>query len=220
MKVAIVIPAYNEAATIERVVRSVASHGVVIVVDDCSSDGTGEMAQRAGAVVVRHEVNRGYDGALQSGFERADELDCQAVITFDADGQHDPRVLKEFKSHLAGGEVKLVVGVRPHTARWSEKLYGLYADFRFGVPDILCGLKGYHIDLYRCHGCFDSRKSIGTELTLAALQHGTRHALVNVPIYERQDQPRFGSVLKANFNITWAMVQSMFVRVKRKGHPQ
>ena len=75
-EVAIVIPAYNEANTIRQVIRSISDYGVVIVVNDASEDNTGFVAAKAGAIVINHEVNHGYDKALESGFMRADELGC------------------------------------------------------------------------------------------------------------------------------------------------
>ena len=94
------IPAFNEAATIARIVESVAIHGQPIVVDDCSEDETASLARSAGAVVVCHETNRGYDGALNSGFAEADRRGCSYVVTFDGDGQHPATLVGEFVAHL------------------------------------------------------------------------------------------------------------------------
>ncbi len=205
MKVAIVIPAWNEAATIDRVVRSVISGRTVIVVNDHSTDNTGFIAEEAGAVVVNHKVNKGYDGALQSGFEKADELAMDVVVTFDADGQHDAATLDQIIQPLERDRADIVIGVRPQTARFAEALFGLYTQWRYGVEDILCGLKAYRIDIYKRRGHFDSYNSIGTELALAALADGARFAVVPVPIHGRRDEPRFGQGLKANWRILKAM---------------
>ena len=67
-KVAIVIPAFNEEATIYNQVQSVKENGVVIVVNDASTDYTEKKALKAGAIVINHKNNKGYDGALNSGF--------------------------------------------------------------------------------------------------------------------------------------------------------
>lgn len=206
MTVAIVIPAFNEAGTIGRVVQSVLPFGVVIVVDDASGDATASIATQSGAVVVRHPSNRGYEGALQSGFERAMGDGHDIVVTFDADGQHDPSVLGRIVGPLRANSVDLVIGVRPHPARWGEGLFGFYTRMRFGVPDILCGLKGYSARVYRAHGTFDSYRSVGTELALAALRNGARFTTVPVPIHQRADAPRFGRALSANLRIIRALL--------------
>ena len=99
-KVAIVIPAFNEEATISNVVQSVKEHGIVVVVNDASSDKTKQIAESAGAIVVSHKYNKGYDSALNSGFKRAEELNCDGVITFDADGEHKTKDMKKIREIL------------------------------------------------------------------------------------------------------------------------
>src|SRR3954454_15152563 len=85
----IVIPAYNEEATVAQVVReAIQVADRVVVVDDGSRDRTSALAGEAGAVVVRHAVNRGLGGALGTGLAAAVKLDADAVVTMDADGQH------------------------------------------------------------------------------------------------------------------------------------
>ena len=206
MRAAIVIPALNEVQSVGRVVAAVRAHGAPLVVDDGSTDGTGEAAVAAGAELVRHAANRGYDAALQSGFERAAALGMEAVVTFDADGQHDPGILGDFLRPLESGEAELVLGVRPRPARTSEWAFSLYTRFRYDAPDILCGLKGYSMTLYRAHGRFDGTRSIGTELALAALRRGVATKYVRVPIHPRRGAPRFGSSLRANARILRAML--------------
>ena len=73
-EVALIIPALNESITIGETVRSVAQYGTAIVVDDGSSDDTEAVAKAAGATVVKHPRNRGYDAALASGFAKAAEM--------------------------------------------------------------------------------------------------------------------------------------------------
>lgn len=213
MNQGVVIPAYNEAATIARVVASVRQIGAVIVVDDCSSDGTAERAAGAGAVVVRHRYNRGYDAALQSGFQQAAELGLETVATFDADGQHDAAVLHRILEPLCNGSAELVLGIRPNAARVSEYLFNVYGRHRFGVDDLLCGLKGYRMSLYRRHGRFDGTRSIGTELALAGLRMGVPIRTVQVPIHAREGNPRFGSVIRSNGRILRALVLAIWADI-------
>src|SRR3990170_4522850 len=87
VKTAIVVPAFNEAESIAAMVAAICAYGTPIVVDDASTDDTGLRAAAAGAMVVRHETNRGYDGALASGFRKAEEIGADCIVTIDADGQ-------------------------------------------------------------------------------------------------------------------------------------
>jgi glycosyltransferase involved in cell wall biosynthesis len=85
----VVIAAYNEAQVIARVVTDVRLCGFnVVLIDDGSTDTTGEIAKKAGAIVVRHPVNLGQGAALQTGIEFALRASAEFIVTFDADGQH------------------------------------------------------------------------------------------------------------------------------------
>ncbi len=87
--VAVVLPAFNEQATVEEVVRSIRAGGhTCIVVDDGSSDATARLAQIAGATVLRHPTNLGVGAALRTGFGYAAAHGYEAVVQCDADGQH------------------------------------------------------------------------------------------------------------------------------------
>ena len=92
-----VVPAYNEAGTVAAVVRSIREHAPgfdVVVIDDGSTDGTGEVAEAAGAQLLRHPFNLGIGGAVQSGFVYALENGYEYMVQVDGDGQHDPGELR------------------------------------------------------------------------------------------------------------------------------
>ena len=91
----IVIAAYNEGSAIEQVFGGVRpEYPNVVVVDDGSSDRTFEAATRQARYVLRHMINRGQGAALQTGIEFALSRGAKYVVTFDADGQHDPADLQ------------------------------------------------------------------------------------------------------------------------------
>jgi glycosyltransferase involved in cell wall biosynthesis len=109
----IVIPAYNEEATVAQVVRdAVRVADVVVVVDDGSRDRTSALAGEAGAIVVRHAVNRGLGGALGTGIAAAVKLGADAVVTMDADGQHRAADAARVFERVAKGDVDFVIGSR------------------------------------------------------------------------------------------------------------
>jgi len=113
----IVVPAFNEAAVIGEVIadlRSVFDH--VVCVDDGSSDGTGEIAARAGAHLVRHPINVGQGAAIQTGVEYArKQPGARVFATFDADGQHRVKDLAAMVERLASSDpegIDVVIGTR------------------------------------------------------------------------------------------------------------
>lgn len=113
MRVLIIIPAYREENKIAAVIRAVkALPFEVLVIDDCSSDRTGEIARRCGAVVLRLSFNLRYGGALQTGYLYARDNGYDAVVQLDADGQHDPACIPELLAPILAGKADVVMGSR------------------------------------------------------------------------------------------------------------
>lgn len=108
----IVIPAHNEAEHIAEIVHSALRYAPVLVVDDGSTDDTALKASKAGAVLVHQSPNQGKGAALQAGFRKALEWGYDAVVTLDADGQHDPREIAAFIQMYERGPVDLIIGQR------------------------------------------------------------------------------------------------------------
>lgn len=215
-RIAILIPAYREAETIGRVVTGAARYGSVIVADDGSPDDTGERAAQAGAAVVRLDTNEGYDGALNRAFEAAAARGFEVAVTMDADGEHDPRLLAEFRRLLLEERVPLVLGVRARRPRLAERVMGVYIRWRFGAADILCGMKGYDLALWCENGGFDHSRSIGTELALFALRRGLPFRELPVKGDRRRDIPRFGRAFRANVRIFRALLRSLSHGFRRR----
>jgi hypothetical protein len=116
-KIAILIPAYNEAENIGVVLGQIpaAVCGVgteVLVVDDGSRDGTGDVAAEHGAAVARHVTNRGGGAALRTGYRLMVESGALIVVTLDADGQHRPDEMERLVKPIIDGEVDMAHGSR------------------------------------------------------------------------------------------------------------
>ena len=116
-KIAILVPAYNEAENIGVVLDQMPAEvcGVrteVLVVDDGSRDGTGDVAAEHGALVARHVTNRGGGAALRTGYRLMVESGAEIVVTLDADGQHLPSEMPRLVEPVLSGEVDVAHGSR------------------------------------------------------------------------------------------------------------
>jgi len=116
-KIAILVPAYNEAENVGQVLdlmpREVCGvESEVLVVDDGSRDGTGDVAAEHGAVVARHVINRGGGAALRTGYRLMVESGAEIVVTLDADGQHLPAEMERLVKPVLDREVDVAHGSR------------------------------------------------------------------------------------------------------------
>jgi glycosyltransferase involved in cell wall biosynthesis len=179
------VPAHDEAPRIGRVVEVARRHVPVIVVDDGSSDATAEVAERAGATVIRLSPNQGKGAALRAGFAAALEGGAAAVITLDGDGQHDPAEIPAFLGEharrvIAGEPAELIVGARSfrrmppirRAANWLGTLT-LSASLGRWIPD---NQSGYRLVGRRLMGAMlDSREpgfSFEVEMIAVCLREG------------------------------------------------
>lgn len=191
MKVSVIIPAHNEEATIGGVIADVRSYvpdGEIVVVDDASTDGTGDAALRAGARVIRHPYNIGNGAAVKTGIRAAAG---DIVVLMDGDGQHDPadipRMLEAAHTH------DMVVAARDagsHAGllrRLANALYNLFASYvtQVQIKDLTSGFRVMKRDvvlryLYLLPNTF----SYPSTITLAYLRSG--RSICYLPIRARQ----------------------------------
>ena len=109
----VVVPAFNEAPVIAGVIAELrAFFPSILVVDDASSDDTARLAHEAGAYVASHPLNLGQGAALQTGFDAALAREARYVVTFDADGQHDPADAAAMVERARSEDLAYVLGSR------------------------------------------------------------------------------------------------------------
>lgn len=193
MSVIVVIPAYNEAATLPEVVRGALVHaGAVVIVDDGSTDGMAGLPATGTVDVIAHSRNLGKSTSLVDGFERAIERGATQVLTMDGDGQHRavdiPRLLRAAECHPHA----IIIGARvrhaedaPRARRLANRLADFGVSWAVGhrVLDSQSGQRVYPaallraLDLHRLsHGGF----TLESEIIIKAAELG--FATVSVPI--------------------------------------
>lgn len=159
----ILIPAFNEAATIEAVVLGARRHGAVLVVDDGSADDTAALATRAGADVLRLSRRQGKGEALRRGFAEGLARGAERVVTLDGDGQHDPDEIPRLLAAAAALPDAMVIGGRlgrgaaggdrviPSGRLSAMRVAGFFIDWLTGHPlaDTQSGFRVYPAPLLR-----------------------------------------------------------------------
>jgi glycosyltransferase involved in cell wall biosynthesis len=192
LRVAVLLPAYNEAGTIGGVIRrcqrALPQASEILVVDDGSTDATAEQAEAAGARVIRLERNRGKGHALRVGIERSAG---EVLVFLDADGQDDPDEIPLLLDALARG-ADLVVGSRflgrfdpgaiTTVNRFGNQLLTGLVNvlFRVRLTDTQAGFRVVRRSLLERMALQAQRYDIETDLLLQAVQVGGR--VVEVPV--------------------------------------
>lgn len=196
--VSIIVPAFNEARSIEGVVaklKTLVGHDFeIIVVDDGSTDATGEIARKAGAKLVRHPYNKGNGAAVKSGIRAAKG---DVVLLIDADGQHDVSDIERLLEYLP--EYDMVVGARNAESevafhrKVANKVYNAFASYvtKFRIEDLTSGfraIKRSHLQkfLYLLPNTF----SYPTTITLAFLRSGYSVKYVPIRTYHREGKSK------------------------------
>lgn len=174
----VLIPAFNEALAIENVVAGCRKWGLcVVVVDDGSSDSTADEARRAGAIIVVHSGNQGKGKALATGFDYASRNGFKAVITLDADGQHDPGEIGLFLDEYNLNGADIIVGTRMHDVRrmpWLRRLTNRASSFAISkitgcrVTDSQCGFRLITVRAWRGTNLKGARFDAESEILLKA----------------------------------------------------
>ncbi|UCF79341.1 MAG: glycosyltransferase family 2 protein [Candidatus Eiseniibacteriota bacterium] len=211
VRILVVIPAYNEAANVGRVVAEVKNeaHFVdALVIDDGSIDDTAGVAARAGAMVVRLPFNLGMFEAVRAGFAFAHRSGYDITVQVDADGQHVPREIAELVRPVAEEEYDVVVGSRyledrgyktPLLRKCGIRFFAWLTSLVLGqtITDTTCGFRAYGRRAFGMFASYDAaefKDSVGLVILGRA---GLRIKEIPVTVRERIGGRSTISALKA-----------------------
>ena len=202
----VLIPVFNEAATIGDIVERARLHGPVLVVDDGSTDATAARAAAAGAEVVTLEARRGKGAALRRGFAEARRRGVARVVTLDGDGQHEPDEIPRLLKVATEEPAALVIGGRltgltespgrviPAARLAALRVAGFFIDWLSGVAvlDTQSGFRVYPASLLAAVSPRRGGFVLETEMLLRAADRGVTIREVPVtPIHFEDRRSRF-----------------------------
>lgn len=217
MKTLVLIPAYNEEAKIGEVIRDIKARGFdVLVVDDGSIDKTRSNAQKAGAVVLSHRINRGQGAALKTGQKYARFKNYEAVVFFDADGQMKAEEIKNILEPVLQGKAEVVLGSRflgqTQNMPWAKfitlRLALFFTRITTGLKlsDTHNGFQAWSMSALDKINLTQDRQAYASELLQEIAQEKIKYLEAPVTIsYTTYSKSKGQSIFNA-FNIIWDLI--------------
>ena len=204
-KVFVLIPSYNEARTIGKIVREVRSRGLpVYVVDDGSTDKTASIAEAEGAIVLKHEKNTGKGASLRDGFSHILKEDFDAVVVIDGDGQHEVDSISDFTKEMDGRGSDIVIGnrmrgaeVMPYVRRATNRFMSYLISALIGqdIPDTQCGYRMIRRKVLEEVRLDSSNFEIESELIIKAGRKGFKISSVPIKTVYADEKSRINPVM-------------------------
>ena len=204
-KIAVLIPCYNEAKTIEKVVKGfkeVLPEATIYVYDNNSKDGTDEIAKKAGAI-VRYETRQGKGNVIRTMFR---EIDAEAYIMVDGDNTYPPEIARELVDGVLKENCDMVIGDRLSSTYFTENkrpfhnfgnklVRGLINSiFKGNIKDIMTGYRAFSYTFVKTFPVLSKNFEIETEMTIHALDKNLKLKNVIIEYKDREE----GSVSKLN----------------------
>ena len=224
--VMVAMPAYNEERRIAETVSGVKPYAdVVVVVDDGSKDKTVAVAEKEGAMVLRHKVNKGYGGALRTIFQTAKKYKPDILVIIDSDGQHNPADVPRFVAKVAEG-YDVVIGSRFLTEESQRKIPGyrklgmkvldsatVMAMNGVHVSDSQSGFRAYTREAYNAVNISGNGMSAGSEILMQVSDR--KLPIGEIPISVRYDLEDTSSQNPIRHGISVLMNLVRFVSIRR-----
>jgi dolichol-phosphate mannosyltransferase len=211
-RVLVALPVFNEIRSVADVLRAVQRYASdILVVNDGSSDGTGDVLGRyAGVRLIRHPVNLGYGRSLIDAFSYAREHEFPWVITMDCDWQHEPDRIPHFRRRLAQGDADIISGSRylqgsaggtvppPRERMLINQVITRLLNRHLGLhlTDAFCGFKAYRTAALAALRLADPGYGLPLQVWVQAARAGLRIVELPVPLIYHDPRKGFAGILE------------------------
>jgi glycosyltransferase involved in cell wall biosynthesis len=215
------IPAYNEEKHIEEIVSKTLYYvDQVIVVDDGSDDRTGERARGAGAEVVTHDKNSGKGVAINTAFKAAREINPNAMVLLDADGQHSPEEIPSLLDPVLNSQADMVVGSRflknnhiPKYRMFGQTVLNITTNLGSGIKltDTQSGFRAFSRKAIERMALKETGFAVESEMQFMAGRYGLK--VTEVPIETNYDEKVKRSPVVHGFGVLFRVLGMMGEKV-------
>lgn len=225
-EIAIVIPAYNEGATIHDIAsRALAMYSQVIIVDDGSTDDCIDRLKGLPVKLIQHSTNRGKAASLWDGISWARQLGAKYIVTLDGDGQHAPEDIPKLVARLESHPGHIIIGARladksaiPAKRYYANRIANFWLAWAAGYPlsDSQSGFRIYPANLFDGLKISISKRSsfvFESEILIKAAQRGIYSTAVAIPaVYTEQARPSHFRGVRDISLITSMVARSLLAR--------
>jgi glycosyltransferase involved in cell wall biosynthesis len=223
-KIWIVVPAYNEEATIGQVIIDLCAKGYsILVIDDCSTDKTPEIASQFPVIVLQHMINLGQGAALQTGFDYLlSHTTAKYVVTFDSDRQHKVEEIQLLLEPITTGNFDVALGTRfSKNTNQNRNINGMpFSKFltlkvgvfftrlttRLNITDTHNGFRGFSIEALRKIHVTQNRMAHGSEILMQIAKNKFSYCEVPVSVVYTEYSKKKGQKVFNSLNILWDLI--------------
>jgi glycosyltransferase involved in cell wall biosynthesis len=226
-RILVCIPAYNEAGSIAEIIKKAAAYASdVIVYDDGSSDDTAEIADAAGATVIRNRKNKGYGVAITRLFEAAAEKDADVMVTLDSDGQHNPDEISRIVAPILNERYDIVIGSRflgdrnnPQNKIPTYRNFGIKSITRLTqsasysqITDSQSGFRAYSKNALSRLKLFEEGMAVSTEILLRAREKNLQIKEVPISINYDIEESSTHNPISHGVGVIYSIIQFVSLR--------
>jgi len=198
----ILIPSHNELNNFKSFLVQLNKKYNILVIDDCSSDGTIEFLKKNKILFLKNKKNIGYEKSLVKGFKYIKKIKkYKKILTMDADGQHKLKYVSLINKICDKNDADLVVGIRERKNRNIEKIISYIFKKKYGINDPLSGFKIYKTKTLFQFNLNNIKKYFLVDLLTQFCEEKKKIITKIIQTRPRKDKPRIGNFIKVNFKM-------------------